>query len=104
MNERGEFANDNCRWWYHANGRGRYTSLLLRILFLRLVPDTAARNGLNALIYLVIHARALQEVQSITRGLLQMDELRPSYVLMPFAPLAYTVDGFDGDVSDVAGR
>jgi len=30
-------ANTICRWWYHAYGRGRYTSLLLRILFLMLV-------------------------------------------------------------------
>jgi hypothetical protein len=38
---------------------GGYTSLLLRILFIMLVPDTAVRNGLNTLIYLVINVCTL---------------------------------------------
>jgi hypothetical protein len=48
-------------WLFHVHGRGSSTSLLLRILFIMLVPDTAVRNGLNTLIYQVISVGYLIE-------------------------------------------
>jgi hypothetical protein len=38
-------ANDICMWLYYAHGRGRYTALLLLILFLMRVPETSCVAG-----------------------------------------------------------